>query len=89
MIGWVSENNLVEPIINELKKINEGEYTNVIKINNNFIILKINKIKVSTAKIDKDKEFKKIVENEKNIQLTKFSRIYFDKAYMNYIINEE
>jgi len=89
VIGWVSENNLVEPIINELKKINEGEYTNVIKINNNFIILKINKIKVSTAKIDKDKEFKKIVENEKNIQLTKFSRIYFDKAYMNYIINEE
>lgn len=89
VIGWVSENNLVEPIINELKKINEGEYTNVIKINNNFIILKINKIKVSTAKTDKDKEFKKIVENEKNIQLTKFSRIYFDKAYMNYIINEE
>lgn len=89
VIGWVSENNLVEPIINELKKINEGEYTNVIKINNNFIILKINKIKVSTAKIDKDKEFKKIVENEKNIQLTKFSRIYFDKAYMNYIIDEE
>jgi len=89
VIGWVSENNLVEPIINELKKINEGEYTNVIKINNNFIILKINKIKVLTAKIDKDKEFKKIVENEKNIQLTKFSRIYFDKAYMNYIINEE
>ena len=89
VIGWVSENNLVEPIINELKKINEGEYTNVIKINNNFIILKINKIKVSSAKIDKDKEFKKIVENEKNIQLTKFSRIYFDKAYMNYVINEE
>ena len=89
VIGWVSENNLVEPILNELKKINEGEYTNVIKINNNFIVLKINEIKISMAKLDKDKELKKIIENEKNIQLAKFSRIYFDKAYMNYIINEE
>jgi peptidyl-prolyl cis-trans isomerase SurA len=89
VIGWVSENNLVEPILNELKKINEGEYTNVIKINNNFIVLKINEIKISMAKLDKDKELKKIIENEKNIQLAKFSRIYFDKSYMNYIINED
>jgi len=41
---YIDENNLSELIFKELNKIDEGEYTNVINIGNNFMILKIEKI---------------------------------------------
>ena len=45
-LGWIDENNLSELISKELNKIDEGEYTNVINIRNNFMILKIEKIRL-------------------------------------------
>ena len=44
--------------------------------------------RINKIKIDKEKEYQKMVQNETNKQLTQFSRIYFEKSKMNYTINE-
>ncbi len=88
-IGWISEQNLSEIILKNLTNINEGQHTNIIQINNNFLILKIEKIRVNTVAIDKEKELEKMIAFETDKQLNQFSRIYFDKAKINYSINEK
>ncbi len=87
-LGWIDENNLSELIFNELKKINEGEYTNVINIRNNYMILKIEKIRLSEIAINKENELNNMIKFETNKQLNQFSRIYFEKSKINYAINE-
>ena len=77
-------------IINEkLAIIKIGEYTDTIKIGNNFLILRIDDIKITEFKIDKEKEIEKLIKLETNKQLNKFSKIYFDKSKLNYSINEK
>lgn len=87
-LGWIDENNLSELIFKELNKIDEGEYTNVINIGNNFMILKIEKIRLKEISINKKNEFNKMIKYETNKQLNQFSRIYFEKSKINYTINE-
>ena len=53
-IGWINENNLSKIIQDSLNKINIGKYTDVIKINNNFLILKIKEKRIKEIKIDKE-----------------------------------
>ena len=89
LIGWVSEKNLAKPIINELNKIKAGQFTNVINVDNNFLILKINETRISEIKINKDFELKKLIEIETKNQIAKFSRMYFEKVSINYFINEK
>ena len=48
----------------------------------------INDIKFTKIKIDKDEEFKRLIEFETNRQLNQFSKIFFNKSKINYIINE-
>ena len=50
-LGWVDQASLSEVIIKELEKIRENEYTNVIQVGNNYIILKIEEIKINEIKI--------------------------------------
>ncbi len=87
-LGWVNENSLSNLISAKLNTLNEGEYTDIIQIGNNYLILKIDQIKVSEIKIDKKKELQKLIQIESNKQLNRFSRIYFNKSKLNYSINE-
>ena len=87
-IGWVNENSLSKQIYDELRLIEEGQLTKVMKLGNNFLILKIDEIRIKEIKIDKKKEVSKLIELETNKQLNKFSTIYFDKSKINYSINE-
>ena len=48
----------------------------------------INDIKFTKIKIDKDEELKRLVKFETNRQLNQFSKIFFNKSKINYIINE-
>ena len=86
-LGWIREDNLSKTINIELKKINIGEYTDIIKLGNNFLILKKEDFKQSNFKINKEKEVERLVKLETNKQLNKFSKIYFDKSKINYSIN--
>lgn len=88
-IGWINENNLSEVIQKNIKNKKENEITDVILIGNNYLIIKIEKVRSKQISIDKDEELEKMVKFERNNQLNKFSRIYFNKAKMNYTINEK
>ena len=87
-LGWVGENSLSKKISDKIFKLKKGELSDPIKMGNNYLILKIDDIKINEIQIDKKKELEKLVQVEKNKQLNKFSRIYFDKSKINYSINE-
>ena len=78
-----------EIIINELNKIKTGEITNVIKLGNNFLILKVEQIKKTKIKKNINQSLNRMIEFERNRQLDQFSKIYFNKIKINYSINEK
>ena len=86
-VGWVREESLSKNINQKLLLTDLGNYTDTIKLGNNFLILKIDDIKITESKIDKEKEIEKLIQLETNKQLNKFSKIYFDKSKLNYSIN--
>ncbi len=88
-IGWVKEDSISDKIYENIVNLKTDEYSDVIKIENNFIILKIDEIRIIETQIDKKKEVKKLIQIEKNKKLEKFSRIYFNKAKTNYRIYEK
>ncbi len=88
-IGWISEISLAKSINKELEDKNIGEYTDLIKLGNNFLILKIEDMKIANSVIDKQKEIEKLIKSERNSQLNKFSKIYFNKVKLNYLIDEK
>ncbi len=87
-LGWIKENSLSREIVESLSSLKEGDLTNIIKIGNNYLLLKINKIKINKIKANIDEEFKKLLNVERNKQLSQFSRIFFNKSKMNYSIDE-
>ena len=87
-IGWVKKNNLSLEINNELENLKVNSYSNPIKIDNNYLILKINDIKEITVKVDKQKELDKMVMIETSKQLDKFSNIFYNKIKLNSVIRE-
>ena len=88
-IGWLKEDTLSKKISAKINILEVNEYSDVIKLENNFVILKVDEIKITENKIDKKKEFQKILEIERNKKLEKFSIIYFNKIKRNYIINDK
>ena len=88
-LGWVNENSLSELIFEKINTLNEGEFSDVVKVGNNYLIVKIDKIRINKVEIDKEKELEKLIRVESNKQLNQFSRIYFDKSKINYLINEK
>ena len=87
-IGWLSEISLPEQIKNELKNVEIGEVSNLIKMGINFLILKVEDTKQNKRIIEREKEIKLLKDKEANDQLNKFSKIFFDKIKLNYSINE-
>ena len=87
-LGWIKENSLSKEISDSLSKLKENDLTNVMKIGNNYLLLKINKIRVNKVKINVEEELKKLINVERNKQLSQFSRIFFSKSKMNYSIDE-
>ena len=87
-LDWVNENSLSNLISDKLSVLKEGEYTDIFQMGNSYLLLKIDQIKVSEIKFDKQKELNKLIQLETNKQLNQFSRIYFNKSKINYSINE-
>ena len=87
-IGWVDEDNLSNKTVNIIKKLKIGEFSKKIHIGNSYLILKVDNIKKEKNKIDKKKEFSKMVLFEQNKQLEKFSKIYYNKIKINTSISE-
>ena len=82
-IGWINESSLSELIISNIKDLKKDEISSPINIGSNYILLKINEIRKSEKKIDKNEEYKKLELLERDRQLNKFSMIYFNKIKIN------
>jgi len=88
-IGWINENNLSEKIFNKIVNLQKNEVSDVIQIGNNYLLLKIDDIRLINVPINQEEELKKMTIFETNKQLNQFSKIFFDKAKINYTINEK
>ncbi len=79
-IGWINESQLSRKIYTQIKNLKIGEISNPIPTAGGNLILKINDIKeVINDQIDKEKEYKKMIESERNRQLNEYSIIHFKK----------
>ena len=88
-LGWIKQDSLSKLISSKLENLKENDYSDVITLGNNFLILKIDQIRINETKIDKKRLLAELIKNETNNQLNQFSRIYFDKIKMNYKIDEK
>ena len=87
-IGWVNKTQIYKVILEKVNKLQIGEITDPIQINNGYIIIKLNDKRLIKRNIDIDKEIKKLVIYEKNKQLNQYSLMYFNRIKKNLLINE-
>ena len=87
-IGWVAKKNLSDSIINKIKNLKKDEYSEPIKIGNDFLILRINETRKKPFKMDKQAELEKMIIIETTKQLDKFSNIFYNKIKLNAKISE-
>ncbi len=87
-IGWVEKNQLSKNILKYLNNTKVNEITIPIKIENRYLLLKVNDIKKLEKKINFNEEYKKVYKAEKNRQLNTYSLIYFNKVKQNIFIND-
>tara|TARA_B100001057_G_scaffold64279_1_gene57919 strand:- start:2038 stop:2973 length:936 start_codon:yes stop_codon:yes gene_type:complete len=87
-IGWIRKNNLSLDINRELDNLKINSHSDPIKVGNNYLILKINNVKETNIKIDKQKELNKMIMIETSKQLDKFSNIFYNKIKLNSVISE-
>ena len=88
LVGWIQQNQMSKVALNELLKINVGEFTKAINIPGGLLIIKIDEKKIKELETDFDLELKKMIQFEKNKQLRQFSSIYYKKIKNNIKINE-
>ena len=87
-IGWVNKTQISKVILEKISKLQIGEITDPIQINNGYIIIKLNDKRLIKRNIDIDKEIKKLVIYEKDKQLNQYSLMYFNRIKKNLLINE-
>ena len=87
-IGWIKENSLSNQIAKNLSNLKKGQISKPIKINENFLILKVNDIKIDKEKINKEQILKNRISYKRNQQLERFSLAYFSKVKQNIQIDE-
>ena len=88
-IGWVNETQLSKIIKKEISKLKVGEHTKTITIPGGFLIMRLDDKKTQTKYLNFDEEFKKQISYEKNTQLDRYSKIYFNKIKKNSVISEK
>ena len=87
-VGWVKEISLSKQIQKNIINLEKGQISKPIKINENFLILKVDDIKTNNQKIDKRKIISNRILYKKNQQLERFSLAYFSKVKQDIQINE-
>ena len=87
-LDWINENSLNKNIKLAIENLEINQFTKPIIVSGGFLILQINDIKNTRIEIDEDKEFKKLINYEKNNQLNQYSTIYFNKVKKDLEISE-
>ena len=87
-LDWINENSLNKSIRAAINGLEINDFTKPINMGGGFFILQINDIKNTEVKLDVEKEFKKLVNYEKNNQLNQYSKIYYNKIKKDLEISE-
>ena len=87
-IGWVNELQLSNKIRNQIKMMKIDQVSKPIKIQNGYLLIKINDKKEFKEKINIDDQLEKLVNKERNRQLNSFSNIFYKRLKKNIEINE-
>ncbi len=88
-IGWISETQLNEIMLKEVKTLKIDQLTKPIQTSGGYLILKLNDKKSKEVKIDIKKTINRRIAQERNRQLNQFSLIYFNKIKQNVFISEK
>ena len=87
-IGAVKENQIATNIKKEIQNLEINEFSKPIYINNNYLIIKVNKKNNKKEEFDENKIVKEMIQLEKDRQYQNFSQIYYNKIKLNTQINE-
>ena len=79
VIGWIEEEIFSKQIFDAVKNLKKNDLSKFIKLNNNYLLLKIKDISEIEQKYDMKKILEKRISLKKNQQLEIFSNIYFEK----------
>ena len=88
-LGWIYKSQLSKEIKEAINKMNIGDFTKPIVTSGGFLMLKLNDIKLESVEIDKDTQLKKMIEFERERQLTRFSTLFYKRIFNNAEINEK
>ncbi len=88
LIGWINELQISTKIIKDIKKLRINEISQPIKLQNGYILIKLNDKREFKQKINLENELKKLIKNETNRQLNNFSTIFYKRLKKNIEINE-
>ena len=88
-LGWIYKNQLSKEINDALKDLNIGDFTKPIITSGGFLVLKLNDIKIENVEINKDLQLNKMIEFERNRQLTRYSTLHYKRIYNNAEIIEK
>ncbi len=88
LIGWINELQISSKINNNISTLRIDQISNPIKIDNRYLLIKLNNKREFKEKVNLDDQLKKLINNEKNKQLNNFSIIYFKRLKKNIEINE-
>ena len=87
-LDWINLNSLNKNIRGAVNNLEINDFTKPINVPGGFLILRINDIKNTKIEIDIEKEFKKLINYERNNQLNQYSKIYFNKVKKDLEISE-
>jgi len=82
-IGWIGENSLNKKIKKNIIDLKIGETSEPIILSLGVLLLRVDNIKNSKINIDRDSEFKRAINYERNRQLNQYSKIYYNKIKKN------
>ena len=88
-IGWINENQLSKIIIDNINKLNLGEYSDPINVPNGKMILMIKDKREIKNNLSLEEELKKSIVNERNKQFAQYSTIYFKKIELDTKVYEK
>jgi len=88
-IGWINQSQLNDNLLREIKNLNINKLTKPIQTSGGYLIIKLNNKREKEKKLDFERTFKQMINEEKNRQLNQFSLIYFNKIKQNIFISEK
>ncbi len=88
LIGWINELQISKKISEKIKKLNINEISEPIKLQNGYILIKLNDKKEFKQEIKINDQLNRLIKNETNRQLNNFSTIYYKRLKKNIDIYE-